>query len=157
MGDAIPFDPEQLPEFRSWAYSLVPPASPFLYMSEHLSTTTASIFLSMIFPAFTVKDGCILVDRLTSDGTFAQWRDLHGGEHSLIESSINRLILWDRFDSGVGIEERAIEDMAEKIAFSWKACASAMFPHRTFDTWVADDYGPTVVLCTTDGDQEATR
>lgn len=150
MSDPVPFDPEQLPEFRAWAYSVAPPARPFSYMSEHLTTTTASIFLSMVFPKFTVKDGCILVDCLTSDESFQQWRDHLGGDHALIESSINRLVLWNWFDGDVGLEERAVEDMAEKIAFSWKACAGVAFPGRRFETWVTDDYGPTVVLCTTD-------
>jgi len=143
------FDVQLLPKFRSWACSLAPPARPLAYMANHLSTTNASIFLDIVVPQFLVRDDCVLVEFLTSDKSFVQWKELHNGDVSRIERSVNRLILWSWFDFDNEIEERAIESMAEKIAFSWRSCASAVFPDRNFEVSVANDYGPTVVLSST--------
>jgi len=111
----------------------------------------------MILPGFVEQEGCIVVDFLTSETAVRSWRQVRGDNKAAIESGVNRLILWDWFDPDDAIEERALLDMAERIAIAWKQCASNAFPGRTFRSWVNHDYGPTVVLCTTDGDQEATR
>jgi len=145
-----PFDPEKLPAFESWASGFATPLGGMDYLINNLSITSATFFARMMLPQFLEKEDCILVKFLTSDANFSQWKKLAKGDRISIESSINRLVLWDWFDPQGDIEERALVDLAGRISYVWKLCAEKQYPNRKFLSWVDDHYGPTVVICTDD-------
>jgi hypothetical protein len=143
-----PFDPEQLPSFEAWAGGFVSPMAGMDYLINNLSITSATFFARMLLPKFVEKEGCILVEFLTSDSNFSQWKKLAKGDRVSIESSINRLVLWDWFDPLGEVEERALEDLASRVSNAWRLYAGMQYPDRKFLSWVDDHYGPTVVIRT---------
>lgn len=139
-------DPNDLPAFRAWRTQYEPELNAASYLSEHLTVTTARLFADVIIPELVEVRGCVILKSRYEPENFEEWWSHQGGDKVAVEGIINRLVLWDMFEAADDYEERALRDLATRIASTWRLHAEQCFPGRRFVTTVTDDYGPTVVM-----------
>ncbi|GAA2445434.1 hypothetical protein [Agromyces soli] len=140
-----------LPVFTAWRSQYVPPLDEVSYLATHLEVTSAALFAKLMTPEFVAVRGCVLVKDRFSPERFEEWMTTAHGSTVVVERALNRLYLWDVFETASEAEERALVRLAERMAVSWKLHAMNQFPDREFEAEVTDDYGPTVVLWSTSG------
>lgn len=142
------FRAADLPAFQSWSRSYQPPADANAYLGEHLSVTTASLFTELLFPRMVLVRGCVILASRYEPENFERWWASTGGDHSAVERAINHIHLWDVFEPDNDFEERALEQLAGRVADTWSLQVQRLFPDRRSVGEVTDDYGPTIVLIT---------
>jgi hypothetical protein len=142
------FHAADLPAFQEWSQNFQPPADVGAYLGEHLSVTTASLFTELLFPHMVLVRNCVILASRYEPENFERWWASTGGDHNAVERALNHIHLWDIFEPNGDPEERALEELASRVAETWCLQAQRLFPDRRFVGEVTDEYGPTVVLTT---------
>lgn len=140
------FDCNDIPAFRGWRSGFVPAPDSFAYLAEHLKVASAFLFARVMAPDLVVERGCVVLKDRYSPDAFEQWWSSEAGDTAAIERALNHFHLWDILEPQDEVEERALEELAVRIARSWELHAAQQFPDRIFRTTVTDEYGPTVVM-----------
>lgn len=148
------FDSRDLPKLVAWSESFEPSPDPFNYVRRHVTVTAAFLLLEIVLPKLVVVRGCVLRETKYEESNFEHWWTATNGNVQAVEGVLNELHLWDLFDGGSDeyseSDYRALEDLAPRIANSWRSIAEAQFPDRTFTVEVEDSYGPTISLVSHD-------
>lgn len=148
-------DPNELPAFRMWSEQYEPRPDGAAYLSDHLSVASARLFADVMVPEFVAVQGCVILKSRYEPENFAEWWSREQGDVTAVERALNHLHLWDLFEPADAAEERAVHELAERIASTWQWHAERCFPGRRFVASVTDDYGPTVVMVSASGDSMA--
>lgn len=137
-----------LPDAAAWRSGFGGSVGLFDFVARHVSLTAALAFGEVLWPAFVVERGCVLLKERYEPSALDQWWAQLAGDVAALEAVVNHVHVWDLFDQdAVDGLEGACSEMAELIAATWRCALAEAFPDRSFSVVVDnDDYGPTVTF-----------
>lgn len=132
----VEIDPNQVPEFMNWRSGFDADAGLDLwdYVSHMGNTSMAAAYASILWPAFSESEGCILLDIHNISGASDEWMDRFAGDRSRVEAMINHFHLMDRLGhfKDDGSDLPVIRMIGHIMQMTWRAALQEAYPERTF-------------------------